>query len=171
MKIKSAEKECSGRKTAGRKRNLCADESVCARIDLCGMNAKIRYGSEKKHKKIGVTRFELATSRPPAERATKLRHTPMIFRPKEIPDGTSSSITDGEDFCKPQNFGFQKTKFQLSENPGQKDALIENRREIQRFRVISQKSRKNLMFPENPWLTTSGKSVILSLQLQKEMRR
>ena len=28
--------------------------------------------------KIGVTRFELATSRPPAERATKLRHTPIV---------------------------------------------------------------------------------------------
>ena len=27
--------------------------------------------------KIGVTGFEPATSRPPAERATKLRHTPI----------------------------------------------------------------------------------------------
>ena len=32
--------------------------------------------SHLKHKKIGAARFELATSRPPAVRATKLRHTP-----------------------------------------------------------------------------------------------
>ncbi len=29
-------------------------------------------------KKIGATGFEPATSRPPAERATKLRHTPIV---------------------------------------------------------------------------------------------
>lgn len=30
----------------------------------------------KRHKKIGVTGLEPATSRPPAERSTKLSHTP-----------------------------------------------------------------------------------------------
>lgn len=28
---------------------------------------------------VGATRFELATSRPPAERATKLRHAPISY--------------------------------------------------------------------------------------------
>lgn len=32
--------------------------------------------AEKRHKKIGVTGLEPATSRPPAERSTKLSHTP-----------------------------------------------------------------------------------------------
>ena len=40
---------------------------------------RLRSGYGKINKrKVGATRFELATSRPPAERATKLRHTPTF---------------------------------------------------------------------------------------------
>ena len=52
------------------------------------MDEKLRYVEEAHKKrspqfsfylqqKIGATGFEPATSRPPAERATKLRHTPI----------------------------------------------------------------------------------------------
>ena len=57
--------------------------------DTGNMDEKLRYVEEAHKKrspqfsfylqqKIGATGFEPATSRPPAERATKLRHTPEV---------------------------------------------------------------------------------------------
>ena len=61
-------------------------DSRTALSDMClntGMNLNKKgcriLSIQQPVSKIGVTRFELATSRPPAERATKLRHTPKLF--------------------------------------------------------------------------------------------
>ncbi len=55
-------------------------------INMLGNNIKNKKSSQQQmdwkpiiFKQIGVTGFEPATSRPPAERATKLRHTPIFI--------------------------------------------------------------------------------------------
>ena len=49
--------------------------------------------------KIGAARFELATSRPPAVRATKLRHTPSV----PMNTGTSYIMQFFLKFVKPES--------------------------------------------------------------------
>ena len=41
---------------------------------------------------VGATGFEPATSRPPAVRATKLRHTPVIFIIAELTENVKSNF-------------------------------------------------------------------------------
>ena len=53
-------------------------------LDMCFLwdihKVRFFHFPKKGRKKIGATGFEPATSRPPAERATKLRHTPKILK-------------------------------------------------------------------------------------------
>jgi predicted RNA-binding protein YlxR (DUF448 family) len=51
---------------------------------------------------VGAARFELATFRPPAERATKLRHAPGTPKSKAVPsdpDGNICSMAEGQRRC------------------------------------------------------------------------
>ena len=63
-------------------------DSICTRCELrerkpggesCPAFFPSVIKNSKNTLKIGATGFEPATSRPPAERATKLRHTPMFI--------------------------------------------------------------------------------------------
>ena len=67
---------------------IMAGDSICTRCELrerkpggesCPAFFPSVIKNSKNTLKIGATGFEPATSRPPAERATKLRHTPMFI--------------------------------------------------------------------------------------------
>ena len=70
-------------------------DSICTRCELrerkpggesCPAFFPSVIKNSKNTLKIGATGFEPATSRPPAERATKLRHTPKINHSCTLPN-------------------------------------------------------------------------------------
>ena len=75
MKVEGVDNEIAGNSLRARSKERKIDRALALVLSDCKKADMIP--SHISSKSIGATGFEPATSRPPAERATKLRHTPI----------------------------------------------------------------------------------------------